>query len=272
MKSRLFLSALLKARNIGMLIVMLGTTALLTNPLAGGGPVLPEIYGVYGNLAGFGIYAALVAQSLLSRKFHEEFNKKEQLRSIQNLNYTTKKLYNEVKRKTNHEYYKKLNKVIKDKNDIVSYYYRNRDNYLKSRIAEQTLNLVVSYLRLLDNYCIRSNEINSVNIKELSGRIDTNRRKIGFVRDEKTAEELKRIIDMDEKTIARVADEKRELERISAKLDYMESTVNMFKHQMLSSIETDEMLEILDKAVNEAEALETVLQDRRRKQKKKGSV
>jgi hypothetical protein len=69
---------------------------------------------------------------------------------------------------------------------------------------------------------------------------------------------------MDEKMINRVKDEKKDLERISAKLEYIESTVNMFKHQILSSIESDEMLEKLEKAVNEATALDNVLEDRRR--------
>ena len=44
----------------------------------------------------------------------------------------------------------------------------------------------------------------------------------------------------------------------------MESTVNMFKHQIMSSIENEEMLEQLETAVNEAEALDAVLYERRR--------
>ena len=44
----------------------------------------------------------------------------------------------------------------------------------------------------------------------------------------------------------------------------MESTVNMFKHQIMSSIENEDMLEQLETAINEAEALDNVLEDRRR--------
>jgi mannitol/fructose-specific phosphotransferase system IIA component (Ntr-type) len=44
----------------------------------------------------------------------------------------------------------------------------------------------------------------------------------------------------------------------------MESTVNMFKHQIMSSLENEEMLEQLETAVNEAEALDAVLDERRR--------
>ena len=77
-------------------------------------------------------------------------------------------------------------------------------------------------------------------------------------------DDIRKIIEMDEKLINRLKDEKKDLERISAKLDYMESTVNMFKHQALSSVESEEMLEKLETAVNEAEALDNVLEDRRK--------
>ena len=79
-------------------------------------------------------------------------------------------------------------------------------------------------------------------------------------------EDIKSIIEMDENTIQRVKDEKNDLERISARLDYIESMLGMFKHQIISSIESEEMVEKLETAVNEATALDSVLQERRRNQ------
>ena len=76
--------------------------------------------------------------------------------------------------------------------------------------------------------------------------------------------QVKTVIQMDDVLITRVKDEKKELERIGVKLDYMESTVNVFKHQILSSVENEEMLEQLETVVNEAEALDTVLEERRK--------
>jgi hypothetical protein len=70
---------------------------------------------------------------------------------------------------------------------------------------------------------------------------------------------------MDEKIIVRIKEEKLDLERISAKLNYMESMVNMFKQQILSSIESEDMLEKLETAVNEATALDNVLDERRKR-------
>jgi hypothetical protein len=44
----------------------------------------------------------------------------------------------------------------------------------------------------------------------------------------------------------------------------MESTVNMFKHQIIASVESEEMLDKLETAINEAAALDNVLEERRR--------
>ena len=263
MKARLILRALFKLRNIGLLLLLLGAAALAATGL--------------GELAIFGlgistiaypavlvIYAVLVLQTLNSKEFHDDFNRKEKLRHIQDLNYACLKLSNEAKRNTNSTYLQKLKKIIEDKNDIVDSFFRGEQGYLKERITEQTLNLVVSYLKLLNNFCIRSRELSAVDVSAVAGRINTNTRKLGFTRDIHTMDDIRKIIEMDEKLINRLKDEKKDLERISAKLDYMESTVNMFKHQALSSVESEEMLEKLETAVNEAEALDNVLEDRRK--------
>ena len=70
---------------------------------------------------------------------------------------------------------------------------------------------------------------------------------------------------MDEKIITRLKEEKQELERIDTKLDYIKSTVSMFKHQVTHSLDSEEMLEKIENVVNEATALESVLDDRYKK-------
>lgn len=86
------------------------------------------------------------------------------------------------------------------------------------------------------------------------------------MKDDRMLDDINNVIEMDEKAIQRVKDERNELERIHARLDYIESMLNMFKHQIISSIESEEMVEKLETAVNEATALDSVLQERRRNQ------
>jgi hypothetical protein len=262
MKSKLFLSALFNLRNIGILLLMLGFIGVERS-----GVFLPPFL-PYPDISGpalcIGVYAAFVMQSVTSKEFHEKFNRKRKIRHIQDLNYMCLKLSAEAKKHTNPTYLQKLKKVMEDKNHIVNSFFRGEKGYLKERVVEQTLNLVVSYIRLLTNFCIRSRELSEVDVGEITNRINTNMRKINFIKDPNALDDVKKVIEMDEKLIKRLKDEKNELERISAKLDYMETTVHMFKHQTISSIESEEMLEKLDMAVNEAAALDSVLEERRR--------
>lgn len=265
MKARLILKALFKLRNIGILVLLMGIAAILSSNEAFAAPLgIPVLSDAILFPAGIAAYLVLVGQTLLSKQFHEDFNQSEKIRHIQDINYACLKLSNEVKRNTNSTYLQKMKKVMEDKNDIVDSFFRGERGFLKEKITEQTLNLVYSYLKLLNNFCIRSRELSSVDVSAVAGRINANTRKMGFTKDINMVDELQKIIDMDEKLINRLKDEKKELERISAKLDYMESTVNMFKHQAISSVESEEMLEKLETAVNEAEALDNVLEDRRK--------
>jgi hypothetical protein len=266
MRGRLVASAFFKLRNLGILAAAMILVGLLVDQSAlphilGYSVAVPDAVAVSGGLA---VYVAFVLQTLSSKQFHEEFNRKEKMRTIRELNRQANRLSSEARRNTNSTYLQKLKKVMDDKNDIFNSYSTGEPSYLKERIVEQTLNLVTAYLKLLNNFCIRSRELNAVDVSTVAARINNNSRKLSFSRDARMADDVRKIIEMDEKLINRMKDEKKELERISAKLDYMESTVNMFKHQIMSSIENEDMLEQLETAVNEAEALDTVLEDRRR--------
>lgn len=266
MKLRVLLSALFKLRNIGILAAAMIVAPLLSDPTAfptlfGYGYALPGSLAV---TAGFAVYIGFVLQTLMSKQFHEEFNRKEKVRNIRELNRQANRLSSEARRNTNSTYNQKLRRVMEDKNDIYNAFMTGEHSFLKEKITEQTLNLVIAYLKLLNNFCIRNRELSGVDVSAVSARINANTRKMSFARDARMAEDVRKVIEMDEKLIARLKDEKKDLERIGTKLDYMESTVNMFKHQILSSVESEDMLEQLETAVNEAEALDTVLEDRRR--------
>jgi|LSQX01.1.fsa_nt_gb hypothetical protein len=266
MRARMFISALLKIRNIGILAAALILASLLSDPSAmpnflGMSGALPSELTVTGSIA---VYMIFVIQTLLDKKFRIEFNQKEKFRTIRELNRLANRLSSEARRNTNNTYMQKLRKVINDKNEIFTSYSTGEHSYLKEKIVEQTLSLVIAYLKLLNNFCIRNRELSSVDVGAVSARINASNRKLSFAKDARVVEDIRKIIDMDERLILRLKDEKKDLERIGTKLDYMESTVNMFKHQIMSSVENEEMLEQLETAVNEAEALDAVLDDRRK--------
>jgi hypothetical protein len=266
MRARLVLKAFLRFRNIIIFLAALSAAALVSDPTAlpnflGYNYAVPDAIAVSGSII---VYLGFVMQTLLSKNFHDDFNKKEKIRHIQDMSYQCNKLSTEAKRNTNSTYLQKMKKVMDDKNEILDSFLKGERGYIKEKIVEQTLNLVISYVRLLNNFCIRSREMSNVDVSTVADRINTNNRKLSFVKDMSTVDDIKKVMEMDEKMISRLKDEKKDLERISAKLDYMESTVNMFKHQVLSSVESEEMLEKLESAMNEAEALDSVLEVRRK--------
>jgi len=98
--------------------------------------------------------------------------------------------------------------------------------------VEQALNLVIVYFKLMLNYSIRIKEVNSANVQKIVERINANKRKLQLLTNPKAVEDLERAVELDEKIIERINNEKIELETISSKLDYIESAILMFKHQI----------------------------------------
>ncbi|WP_024832721.1 hypothetical protein [Ruminiclostridium josui] len=272
MNSNLFVSALLRFRNFSTLIIWTALVNLLSNSSQVQDMITLKsvsnslvLTGAYG--AGVVVYLAMVIQSMFSNNYREEVKRKEKKKEINDLNRQCNRLSVQARNLCNPIQKQKLRKIMQDKNDIYNSQKRGEEySYLKEKIVEQSLKLVISYIKLMTNYSIRSKEISEINISDLMNKINANRRKISFMKDDRMLDDIKNIIEMDEKAIERVKEERNELERIHARLDYIESMLNMFKHQIISSIESEEMVEKLETAVNEATALDSVLQERRRNQ------
>lgn len=271
MDGNLFFSAIFRFRNFASLLFWCTFVYLLSSTPGIMESIAPNIAttslttGAYG--AGAVVYLALVIQSLFSNSYREEVKRKEKKREINGLNRECMKLSMQTRNFASPIQRQKLRKIMQDKADIFNSLKRgDGQSYLKEKIVEKSLNLVISYTRLMTNYSIRSKELSEINISDLMNKINANRRKLSFMKDERMLEDITSIIEMDEQVIQRVKDEKNELERIHARLDYIESMLSMFKHQIVSSIESEEMVEKLETAVNEATALDSVLQERRRNQ------
>ncbi|EGD47705.1 hypothetical protein Cpap_2108 [Ruminiclostridium papyrosolvens DSM 2782] len=272
MNSNLFVSALLRFRNFSTLIIWMALINLMSNNSQFQDMITAQtanyslvMTGAYG--AGFAVYLAMVIQSMFSNNYKEEVKRKEKKKEINDLNRQCNRLSAQARNLSNPIQKQKLRKIMQDKNDIFNSQKRGDEySYLKEKIVEQSLKLVISYTKLMTNYSIRSKEISEINISDLMNKINANRRKVCFMKDDRMLDDINNIIEMDEKAIERVKEERNELERIHARLDYIESMLNMFKHQIISSIESEEMVEKLETAVNEATALDSVLQERRRNQ------
>lgn len=264
MKFKLLISSLINYRNIGILIILTGVAFFVKDidPFSGD-------MAFAGFLAAFAAYLGFSMQSFTSKNFQEKFLQRAKKKNLKHLNEQSTKLADDAKKHTNAAYYKKLCSIIEDKNEIMNSYSKDDSNYLKEKMAEHTLNLVITYIKLLKNFCIRSREISLTDVSPVMERISQNSRKLNFIKDAKVYEDLKKTIEMDEKIIKRLKEEKQELERMDTKLDYIKSTVSMFKHQIGLSMESEEVLEKIENVVNEAVALENVLDERHKSRNQK---
>lgn len=262
MKFKLFVSSLLNVRNIGTLALMAVAILLMRTGLSDseiGIGLIPL------SSAAIVIYLGLVTQSFTNKKFQDKFIRKMKNKNIKKLNKMCGVLANDAKKHTNQAYYKKLCSIMNDKDEIMKSYYKGEPSFFSDNITEKTLNLVVSYIKLLKSFCIRTKELNSIDIKPVLEKIAKNTRKLNFINDAKVRENVEKIIEMDEKIVSRLKDEKLNIERIDTRLDYIKSTVYMLKQQINLKLEPDGMLDKIESAVNEAIALENVLDERNKK-------
>lgn len=169
-----------------------------------------------------------------------------------------------ISRKVDRAVRKSLDEVIKDKTELMSFFSKDTSDDLRQKIVEQSLNLVISYLRLRQNYSQKQRELAAINTDRVMERLARNKRNLEFVKDSQANSELVRTIDLDEKLLERVGEEKRELERIGARLNYIESAINTFKHRIMSSSESDPAISDIDSVINEASALDSALKSRER--------
>ena len=213
-------------------------------------------------LVGFAGYLYFVMQTLRSEKFLSEFNQAEKLEGIQKMNWECNNLYRELYRKFDRNMKIKAAAIMKQKNELMEYFEKYSDNPLKQAIIEKALKLVNAYLQLVHNYSVRSVELSATNVNDLVGRINYNNRKLGTLKSYEAVLQLTKTIEMDEQLMKRMKEEKEELERVSVRLDYIESTIGGFKHRIVSSDSLDPASEEIDDVINEATALDNVLNER----------
>lgn len=213
-------------------------------------------------LVGFAGYLYFVLQTLRSEKFLSEFKQEEKLEGLQKMSWECNNLYRELYRTFDKNMKSKAAAIMKQKNELMEYFDKYCDNPVKQTIIEQALKLVTAYLHLVHNYTVRSRELSATSLNELVGRINYNNRKLGTLKSYDAVLQLTKTIEMDEKLLKNMKEEKEELESVSVRLDYIESTIGGFKHRIISADSLDPASEEIEGVINEAVALENVLNER----------
>jgi hypothetical protein len=262
MLNRMFLSAMFKKKNLLFLLLWFISVGIFLGNISM--PSISDNLEPLLYLAGLIPYSGLVIKTIKSEKFKEEFSIKEKTRRIKDLNISCIKLYQVNRRNIRDDMQASIKKVLRDKNEIISNYERTKDDFIRDNILEKTLNLVYSYIKLSRDYSMRRKELRLINLESVKERIAKNNRRLNFETNEDTKENIQKMIDMDQRLIERVKEEKIDIDSAKSKLEYIENTIGMLKHHTLTTFNRTEITGQLDEVINEASALETVLDNRRK--------
>ena len=213
-------------------------------------------------LIGLAGYLYFVIQALGSREFTVDRGQVEKLDEIQKTSLQCNDLYRQVYRTIDRNLRNKVAGINKQKNELMGYFDKNSDDPIKQKIIEQALKLVIAYYNLVYTYSERSRGLTSENLNELTSRINYNNRKLGSLKSYDAVIELTKTVEMDEKLLQDLKQEREDLEKTSVKLDYIESTIGGFKHRIMSTDSSDPEAEEIEDVINEAAALENVLGER----------
>lgn len=215
-------------------------------------------------LVGVAAYLFFVLQTLNDKALDRNDLENEKIDNLLELDVECNDLYYEARKVIDKQYLKKMEETHQDKDELMELFHNDQDNYIKQKVIEQVLKLVMAYIKLLSEFGQRRNEMALFNTSQLVESINENERRLKHLKDNQAIDDMQRAIEMDRRVLAGIEQEKKELERISVRLTYIESALKTFKHQIISSENTDEMMTTeIDNIINEAAALDNVLSSRR---------
>jgi len=208
------------------------------------------------------VYGGFVIQSMLSPEFRETLEQREVINEIRKASEECHQAVRNLKRKLDPGAQQRLSNVLKESDEIVQSFLGGDKNFLKVRAVRQSLKLTLAYIRLADMFRVRASASSGDRISQLARRINANTSNLNNARDPGVSDELKRVIAADERMIESLKNERFELERIDARLQYMESSIGMLKYNIISNLESEDILRNLESDVHEADALNSVLNER----------
>ena len=259
----MYLKAASRFRNIlfllAGLLLAVGTASSQNSP-----GWLPAVLAAAGGAS----YFIAVYRTANSEKFRAEIALYDKLDGINKLSWECNSLYRRISRSLGKTLRTKSIGVIKQKEELMDYFNKYSEDPIKQRIIEQALKLVMAYFNLADNYSGRMRELSQQNFNDLLSRININNRKLGSLKNYEAVLELTKTVEMDEKLLKSLKEEREELEMVNVRLDQIESTIVGFKHRILSSDLSDPETEEIENVINEASALDNALNEHSRLRQK----
>jgi hypothetical protein len=127
----------------------------------------------------------------------------------------------------------------------------------------QGLNLILTYFKTVTEYKDKLTSSSSINMTKIRDRIKVNTKSLNILDDKEAIQDLKKALDIDMKLLQRLEEEKLDVEKLAAKMIYMESLLKTLKHQLNSDENSEELMKDIQKVTDEVSVLDSVLEEKR---------
>lgn len=214
-------------------------------------------------LVGSAGYIYFVIQTLNDKRFLMEYSENEKVDGIQQLSEQCDELYRRSRKTFDRQLLRKVKSIMRDKEEIMELFSRDEEDYVKQKLVEQAVKLTMSYINLMSDYSQKRVEVNAIDTGKIIDSINNNQQNVRFLSDMQAIEDTRHAIEIDKKVLDKIEQERNELDRISAKLTFIESTLTSFKHQTITIDDNDETSSEIENIINESTALDNVLNNSR---------
>lgn len=204
-------------------------------------------------------YLYFVIQTLNDNRFIREYSEDEKIDNILKLDSQCNDLYKQSRKAIDKQLFRKVKVIMQDKDEIIGLFRNDAEDYVKQKVVEQAINLVMAYINLLADYGQRHRKVVTFDTGEIISRVNYNDRRLPNLKDLQAIEDTRRAIEMDRNVLENINQEKNELERIEARLTFIESTLKSFKQQTISIDNDDETALEIENIINESAALDNAL-------------
>lgn len=220
-------------------------------------------------LIGLAGYVYFVIQTLKDSRFLSECSNDEKISSIQQLSTQCDELFRRSRKSIDRQALTKVKNIMQDKDEIMELFSRDEQDFVKQKVVEQAVKLAMAYISLMAEYSSRRREAFAIDAREVISNINNNTQRLRFLSDAQAIENTRQAIEMDRKVLDKIEQDRTELDRISSRLTFIESTMTSFKHQTITSDNSDEASEEIENIINESQALDNVLNDNRKESLRK---
>jgi len=216
---------------------------------------------------------------LLNPKFRQKCIVEDKIKNLNKLNFKAANLYFRVKTKVGKnfttriierilnvigkitfvDFEARIDNMFSAKTEIVNSFLNKEYSSIREKIAFKALELSIVYFRLMDIYISRLADVSSRNLAAIEGRMSINQRKKNSSINQAYSNDLERVIEADKRLLDRLREARKEVEKMSAKLNLIESTMALLKQQVYTDFYSDEIFENIENTINEAQALESAL-------------